>query len=42
VTINATAPTTIGAALTNKAAVAANELDINTKNNSATQKTTTT
>jgi uncharacterized protein DUF11 len=42
VTINATAPATIGAALTNKAVVAANELDVDTKNNSATQKTTTT
>jgi uncharacterized repeat protein (TIGR01451 family) len=42
VTIHATAPGTIGTTLTNKAAVAANELDVNTKNNSATQKTTTT
>ena len=42
ITIHATAPGTIGAALTNKAVVAANELDVNKKNNSTTQKTTTT
>src|SRR5207248_8097813 len=42
VTIHATAPGTTGATLTNKAVIGANELDVSTKNNRATQKTTTT
>jgi uncharacterized protein DUF11 len=42
VTIHATAPGAIGATLTNKAVVKANDLDVNTKNNSGMQKTTTT
>jgi uncharacterized repeat protein (TIGR01451 family) len=41
VTIHATAPGGIGAKLTNKAVVAAKELDVNTKDNTAKQTTTT-
>jgi uncharacterized repeat protein (TIGR01451 family) len=41
VTIHATAPGSIGTKLNNKAVVAAKELDVNTKDNTAKQTTTT-